>query len=65
MIMRGNTTDYIQKKDTHVHCSLKREYQNLEGELMFNVAKRKVKITSPSKDDMMRGQTECNSYSRF
>lgn len=41
MIMRGNTTDYIQKKDTHVHCSLKREYQNLEGELMFQRCKKK------------------------
>lgn len=41
MIMRGNTTDYIQKKDTHVHCSLKSEYQNLEGELMFQRCKKK------------------------
>ena len=55
IIIGGGITDYIQENDTHVHCALKREYQDLEAELMLSVLqKSNAKILSPSRDDLMK-----------
>ena len=55
ILIGGSITGYIQENDTHVHRPLKREYRNLEAELMLSMLlKDKAKIPSPSRDDMMR-----------
>ena len=55
IISGGGITGYIQENDTHVHRALKREYQDLEAELMLSMLeKNNAKIPSPSRGDMMK-----------
>ena len=55
IIIGGGITGYIQENDTHVHRVLKREYRDLEAELMLSMLqKNNAKIPSPSRDDMMK-----------
>ena len=55
IIIGGGITGYIQENDTHVHRALKREYRDLEAELMLSMLqKNNAKIPSPSRDDMTK-----------
>ena len=55
MIIGGGVTGCIQENDTHAHRVLKREYPDLEAELMLStLQKYNAKILSPSRDDMMK-----------
>ena len=55
VINGGGITSYIQENDTHVHRALKREYQDLEAELMLSMLeKNNAKIPSPSRGDLMK-----------
>ena len=55
IIIGGGITGYIQENDTHVHRALKREYRDLEAELMLSMLqKNNAKIPSPSRDDVMK-----------
>ena len=48
IIIGGGITGYIQENDTDVHCTLKREYRDLEAELMLSMLqKNNAKIPSP------------------
>ena len=48
MIIGGGITGYIQENDTHAHRVLKREYRDLEAELMLStLRKNNTKIPSP------------------
>ena len=54
IIIGGGITGYIQENDTHVHRALKREYRDLEVELMLStLQKNNTKIPSTSRDHMM------------
>ena len=53
IIIGGGITGYIQENDTDVHRALKREYRDLEAELMLSMLqKNNAKIPSPSRDDL-------------
>ena len=55
IIIGGGITGYIQENDTHVHRALKREYRDLEAELMLSMLqKNNAKIPSQSRDNMMK-----------
>ena len=55
IIIGGDVTGCIQENDTHVYRALKREYRDLEAELMLSMLqKNNAKIPSPSRDDMMK-----------
>ena len=55
IVMGGGITGDLQVNDTDYHRPLKREYRNLEQELMIKLLTEEPnKIPSPKRDDMMR-----------
>ena len=40
IIIAGGITGYIQENDTHAHDALKRDYRDLEAELMLSMLQK-------------------------